>query len=69
MARLSWLHGKHNLSFGGSWLYEDRTEINTYETFVSSTTQTCPTNARAVSRAAPVKATGWRPCCSTCRAR
>jgi hypothetical protein len=44
-ASLTWIHGKHNLSFGGSWLYEDRTEINTYETFVSSTTQTCPTNA------------------------
>ena len=44
-ASLAWLRGKHNLSFGGSWLYEDRTEINTYETFVSSTTQTCPTNA------------------------
>ena len=44
-ASLTWLRGKHNLSFGGSWLYEDRTEINTYETFVSSTTQTCPTNA------------------------
>ena len=44
-AALAWTHGKHNLSFGGSWLYEDRTEINTYETFVSSATQTCPTNA------------------------
>jgi len=44
-AQMAWLHGKHNISFGGSWLYEDRTEINTYETFVSSTTQTCPTNS------------------------
>lgn len=44
-ASLAWLRGKHNFSFGGSWLYEDRTEINTYETFVSTTTQTCPTNA------------------------
>jgi hypothetical protein len=44
-ASLAWLRGKHNLSFGGSWLYEDRTEINTYATFVSATTQTCPTNA------------------------
>jgi hypothetical protein len=44
-ASVAWLRGKHNLSFGGSWLYEDRTEINTYETFVSSTTQTCPTNS------------------------
>src|SRR5579871_118743 len=42
---LTWSHGKHTIRFGGEYLYENREEINTYETFVSSTSQTCPTNA------------------------
>ena len=44
-AAMTWTHGKHTLKFGGSYLYENREEINRYETFVSSTAQTCPTNA------------------------
>ena len=44
-AALTWTHGKHTFRFGGEYLYENREEINTYETFVSSTSQTCPTNA------------------------
>ena len=44
-AAMTWTHGKHTLHFGGEYLYENREEINTYETFVSSTAQTCPTNA------------------------
>ena len=42
---MTWTHGKHTVRFGGEYLYENRLEINTYETFTSSTTQTCPTNA------------------------
>ncbi|HLH20856.1 MAG TPA: TonB-dependent receptor [Bryobacteraceae bacterium] len=42
---MTWTHGKHMLHFGGEYLYENREEINTYGTFVSSTAQTCPTNA------------------------
>ncbi|HZS56174.1 MAG TPA: TonB-dependent receptor [Bryobacteraceae bacterium] len=42
---LTWIHGRHNIRFGGEYLYENRLETNLYETFVSSTTQTCPTNA------------------------
>jgi hypothetical protein len=44
-AAMSWSHGKHNVRFGGEYLYENRLEINTYETFTSAATQTCPTNA------------------------
>ena len=44
-AAMTWSHGKHTIRFGGEYLYENRLEINTYETFTSSTTQTCPTNA------------------------
>lgn len=44
-ASMFWSHGKHNIRFGGEYLYENRQEINTYGTFVSSGTQTCPTNA------------------------
>ena len=33
------------LRFGGEYLYENRLETNQYETFSSSATQTCPTNA------------------------
>jgi len=42
---MTWAHGKHTIRFGGEYLYENRLEINTYETFTSSTAQTCPTNA------------------------
>ncbi|MGO9642283.1 MAG: carboxypeptidase regulatory-like domain-containing protein [Candidatus Acidiferrales bacterium] len=42
---LTWTHGTHNIKMGAEYLYEDRLEINTYETFVSSATQTCPTNS------------------------
>ncbi len=42
---LTWIHGKHNVRFGGEYLYENRLETNLYETFVSSGTQTCPTNS------------------------
>jgi hypothetical protein len=42
---MTWVHGKHTVRFGGEYVYENRLEINTYETFVSSTAQTCPTNA------------------------
>ena len=42
---MTWTHGKHTLRWGGEYLYENRLEINTYETFTSATTQTCPTNA------------------------
>src|SRR5579871_2332648 len=42
---LTWVHGHHTVRFGGEYLYENRLEINTYETFTSSATQTCPTNA------------------------
>ena len=44
-ASMTWSHGKHTIRFGGEYLYENRLEINHYETFSSSTTQTCPTNA------------------------
>ena len=44
-ASIDWTKGKHNFRFGGEYLYENRLEINTYGTFVSSTAQTCPTNA------------------------
>ena len=47
-AAMTWIHGKHNIRFGGEYLYENRLETNLYETFVSSTTQTCPTNASGV---------------------
>ncbi|MGH9524557.1 MAG: TonB-dependent receptor domain-containing protein [Terriglobales bacterium] len=39
---LTWIHGRHTLKFGAEYLYETRLEINKYETFVSSTSQTCP---------------------------
>jgi len=42
---LTWVHGKHTTKFGAEYLYETRLEINKYETFVSSGTQTCPTNS------------------------
>ena len=42
---LTWIHGKHNIRFGGEYLYENRLETNQYEQFTSSATQTCPTNA------------------------
>ena len=42
---MTWSHGKHTLRWGGEYLYENRLEINTYETFTSAATQTCPTNA------------------------
>jgi len=42
---MTWTHGTHNIHFGAEYLYENRLEINTYETFTSSTAQTCPTNA------------------------
>jgi hypothetical protein len=41
---VTWIHGKHNIRFGGEYLYENRLETNQYEQFSSSTTQTCPTN-------------------------
>jgi hypothetical protein len=44
-ASMSWSRGKHNLRFGGEYLYENRMETNQYEQFSSSATQTCPTNA------------------------
>lgn len=44
-ASMTWIHGKHTVRFGGEYLYENRLETNLYETFVSSATQTCPTNA------------------------
>jgi Carboxypeptidase regulatory-like domain/TonB dependent receptor len=44
-ATMTWIRGQHTLRFGGEYLYENRLETNLYETFVSSTTQTCPTNA------------------------
>jgi hypothetical protein len=42
---MTWTHGKHNVRFGGEYLYENRLETNQYEQFSSSATQTCPTNA------------------------
>jgi len=30
---MTWIHGKHTVRFGGEYLYENRLEINTYETF------------------------------------
>jgi hypothetical protein len=42
---MTWSHGKHNIRFGGEYLYENRLETNQYELFSSSTSQTCPTNA------------------------
>jgi len=42
---MTWTHGKHNVHFGAEYLYENRLEINTYETFTSAATQTCPTNS------------------------
>jgi len=47
-AAMTWTHGNHTLRWGGEYLYENRLEINTYETFTSATTQTCPTNASGV---------------------
>jgi Carboxypeptidase regulatory-like domain/TonB dependent receptor len=44
-AAMTWIHGKHNIRFGGEYLYENRLETNQYEQFSSSTAQTCPTNA------------------------
>jgi hypothetical protein len=44
-AAMTWIHGKHTVRFGGEYLYENRLETNLFETFVSSATQTCPTNA------------------------
>jgi Carboxypeptidase regulatory-like domain/TonB dependent receptor-like, beta-barrel len=41
---MTWSHGNHTLRWGGEYLYENRLEINTYETFTSAATQTCPTN-------------------------
>jgi hypothetical protein len=43
-AMMTWIHGKHNIRFGGAYLYENRLETNQYEQFSSSTAQTCPTN-------------------------
>ena len=43
-ASMTWSHGKHTIRWGAEYLYENRYEVNTYETFVSSATQTCPTN-------------------------
>jgi hypothetical protein len=43
-AAMTWMHSKHNIRFGGEYLYENRYETNQYETFTSSTAQTCPTN-------------------------
>jgi hypothetical protein len=42
---MTWIRGKHTIRFGGEYLYENRLETNQYETFTSSGTQTCPTNA------------------------
>ena len=42
---MTWSHGKHNIRWGGEYLYENRLETNQYETFTGSTSQTCPTNA------------------------
>jgi hypothetical protein len=42
---MTWSHGTHTIRWGGEYLYENRLEINTYENFTSSATQTCPTNA------------------------
>ena len=42
---LTWIHGKHNIRFGGEYLYENRLETNQYEQFSSDASQTCPTNA------------------------
>jgi hypothetical protein len=42
---MTWTHGKHNVRFGGEYLYENRLETNQYEQFSSSATQTCPTNS------------------------
>jgi hypothetical protein len=44
-ATMTWIHGKHNIRFGGEYLYENRLETNQYEQFSSSASQTCPTNA------------------------
>ncbi len=41
---MTWTRGNHTFRWGGEYLYENREEINTYETFTSATTQTCPTN-------------------------
>jgi hypothetical protein len=41
---MTWTHGNHTIRWGGEYLYENREEINTYETFTSAATQTCPTN-------------------------
>ena len=64
---MTWTHGKHTFRFGGEYLYENRLEINTYETFTSSATQTCPTNASGLFACGSNRATRWHPCCSTCR--
>lgn len=44
-ATMTWIHGAHNIRFGGEYLYENRLETNLYESFTSSGTQTCPTGA------------------------
>ena len=33
---MTWSHGRHTFRFGGEYLYENRLEINTYETFTSA---------------------------------
>jgi hypothetical protein len=47
-AAMTWTHGNHTLRWGGEYLYENRLEINTYETFTSAATQTCPTNGSGI---------------------
>jgi hypothetical protein len=42
---ITWTHGSHNFSFGGSYLYENREETNLYTQFSGSGSQTCPTNS------------------------
>ena len=42
---ITWLRRKHNIRFGGEYVYENRLETNQYEQFSSSTAQTCPTNS------------------------
>jgi len=44
-AAVTWTHGKHNIRFGGEYLYENRLASTLSAAFGSSATQTCPTNA------------------------
>ena len=44
-ATMTWIHGNHNIKFGGEYLYENRLETNLYEQFSSSASDTCPTNS------------------------